>query len=110
MIPALTFAAGILVSIFRDNDQPHPARIFAFVAALACFVAAIGLFVAGPLMTDQDNTDRPSIIAAALCVIAFIGGCTATFRSENESGQVRACVQADMEWRDGDCVRPEARQ
>jgi hypothetical protein len=47
MIPALTFAAGILVSIFRDNDQPPPARVVAFLAAFFCFAASVGLFVAG---------------------------------------------------------------
>jgi hypothetical protein len=61
-------------------------------------------------MTNEGKTERLFIAACALVAIAFIGGCTAALMGDAESGLMRSCIQASMEWRDGDCVRPEARQ
>lgn len=47
MIPALTFAAGILVSVFRDPSQSAEARAFGAILATVCFGVSVALYLAG---------------------------------------------------------------
>ena len=61
-------------------------------------------------MTGEEKTIAIATVAAAFVVIVLIGGCTAVFVGDSKDRQTRICIQAGMEWRDGDCVRPEARQ
>lgn len=46
---------------------------------------------------------------AVFVLVALIGGCTITFNSDVATTQMKNCLATGMEWRGGDCVRPEVR-
>lgn len=52
-------------------------------------------------------------VAGACFMLAsaiFLASCVVGLKSLVEIDQFLSCVEAGMEWRDGDCLRPEVRQ
>lgn len=56
----------------------------------------------------MNGSEKESIICVSICalvVIAFIGGCTVAERGRQNTNALKACIEQQMEWRDGSCVK-----
>lgn len=56
-------------------------------------------------MSGDEKTLVVGLIAAALSFMAFVAGCTVTLRADAPTKQMKACLEARLEWRNGNCTK-----